>query len=73
MTADEKIRMQYAGAMNLLCECHLRLPSNRGPEIEDLRESILTAVADFCASTGWIFEQCLHRIDLIPPDPPERT
>lgn len=70
MTKEDKIRMQYAGAIQLLCECHLQLPGDT-LEAEDLRDSIQHAVDDFCRVTGWTSKTILRRIDLYPPEVPE--
>ena len=67
MDKATKTKMQYAGAIALLCECHLYLPN--GDSAEELRESIQQAVADFCDVSGWTSQQTLNRIELIPPEP----
>jgi hypothetical protein len=53
--------MQYAGAINLLCECTVFVD-------EDLRSSIESAVSDWCETTGWTWRKILDRIELIPPE-----
>jgi hypothetical protein len=62
---SDQIEMQYAGAIAMLCECHLQLPESF--EADELRESILSAVNDWCDVTGWGYKQTLNRIDLMPP------
>ena len=53
-------RMQYAGAIGLLCECSVQVD-------DETRECIKEAVEDWCEITGWRVSQTLHRIEVLPP------
>ncbi len=57
---DMDRRLQYAGAIGLLCECSVRVD-------EDTRECIHQAVDDFCKLTGWTYRRILDRIEVEPP------
>lgn len=59
------MRMQYAGAIQLLCDCSLAL--RRGGECDEMRDNIVRAVDDWCTLTGWTYQRILHRIELFPP------
>lgn len=67
MTDNEQCRMrlQYAGAINLLCNLSLTLGDD--DEAEENRDLIMQASADWCKITGWTVERVLDRIELIPP------
>lgn len=54
------IRIQYAGAVQLLCEASTRVD-------EDTREKIQFAVEDWCMLTGWSWLQVSDSILLVRP------
>lgn len=60
-----ELRMQYAGAVGLLCELspHLSCIIDR----DDYLNSIELAAADFCRLTGWSYRRVVHRIEVFPP------
>ncbi|MDO8445167.1 MAG: hypothetical protein Q7T53_03525 [Deltaproteobacteria bacterium] len=58
------VRMAYAGAIGLLCECSLKVGNSN--EAEEIRDSIESAVADWCALTGWTMRRTLQRIEVFP-------
>jgi len=58
-------RMQYAGAIGLLCQASLKLKNDS--ESEDIRDCIERAVRDWCKLTGWTYKRILHRIEVFPP------
>lgn len=61
------LRMKYAGAIGLLCECSVSLGS--GGEKNDLRDMIERAAQDFCEmNPGWTYRRVAHRIEIIPPE-----
>lgn len=62
---DSQARMQYAGSIQLLVECYLNLPNNK--DLDELRESIIHSIDDWCEMTGWGYTKILNRIELIPP------
>ncbi len=63
MDTETKMRMQYGGAIGLLCEI--------SPQVEDEdRESIQAAVEDWCELTGWSWKWILNRIEVFPPKTP---
>lgn len=65
MTTEDKIRMQYAGTIRLLCDCSLLLGNSE--EDDEQRELIMDAAADWCNITGWTVRRVLQRIELYPP------
>jgi hypothetical protein len=65
MTDEQTRRLNYAGAIGLLCECSVVL--GNGYEADDLRDSIERAVADFCDMTDWTYRRVLDRIEVFPP------
>ena len=56
---ERKLRMQYAGAIGLLCELSVHVD-------DESRELIEQAVDDFCALTGWKKRRILDRIEVEP-------
>ena len=62
----EAMRMQFAGAVGLLCELSTQL-RNSGGERDDHLDSIERCVSDWCALTGWSYKRILHRIEVFPP------
>lgn len=60
-----QLRMQYAGAIGLLCELSTQL--SRNGERADNLDSIELAVADFCKLTGWSYRRIVHRIEVFQP------
>lgn len=62
---DNKQRMQYAGAIGLLCECSVKL--GNGADVDDLRDSIEQAANGWAAGSGWTVRRTLNRIDVFPP------
>lgn len=60
------MRMQYAGAIGLLCELSTQL-RNSGGERDDHLDSIERCVNDWCNLTGWTYKRILHRIEVFPP------
>lgn len=65
MKTDTQIRMQYAGAIGLLCEASVML--GNGSEKDEMRDSIEQAVSDWCALNGWTYKRILHRIEVNAP------
>ena len=63
--SEQRMRMQYAGAVGLLCECSTMLRS--GAEADEMRDAIERAVNDWAALTGWTVQRTLHRIEVFPP------
>ena len=60
MSNDIERRLQYAGAIGLLCECSVQVD-------EETRECIEQAVQDFCKiSEGWAWKRILDRIEVNP-------
>lgn len=68
MPLDEnsKIRMQYAGAINLLAEMAVYL--GHGVEADDFRDSIERAIQDWCKITGFTYEKVLDRFEILSPE-----
>lgn len=62
--SSRPIEMRYAGAIGLLCECSVHL---KGPDADDLRDSIEQAVSDWCDGSGWTWKRILDSIDVEPP------
>lgn len=62
---DNKQRMNYAGAIGLLCECSVNL--GNGAEADDMRDSIEQAAHDWAAGSGWTVRRILNRIEVFPP------
>lgn len=61
------LRVKYAGAIGLLCECAVYL--GNGAHKEELRDMIEQAAKDFCAiNPGWQYRRVVHRIEMIPPE-----
>lgn len=61
------LKMKYAGAIGLLCECSVSL--GNGVEKTELRDMIERAAQDFCEiNPGWTYRRVLHRIEMIPPE-----
>lgn len=60
------MRMSYAGAIGLLCECSMNL--REGAERDEVRDNIERAVSDWCDLTGWTYKRILHRIEVFPPE-----
>lgn len=67
MTPQE--RMNYAGAIGLLCECSVHL--RPGVESEELRGLIEEAVVDWASVTGFQVRRVLDRIEVFPPREPD--
>lgn len=62
MSADvTTIRMRYAGVIGLLCEISPRVTD----EFE--KESLISAVGDWCDLTGWQMRIVLDRVEVLPP------
>lgn len=59
------LRLQYAGAIGLLCELSTQLRNSC--ERDDHLDSIEQAVSDWCKLTGWSYNRILHRIEVFPP------
>jgi len=57
---QRELRMKYAGAIGVLCECSVLVD-------EDTRDSIEMAVGDWCNQTGWTMTRTLDRVDVMPP------
>jgi hypothetical protein len=62
----DKLQMQYAGAIGLLCDLSTQLRENG--ECSDNLDSIEQAVGDFCDLTGWKYKRILQRIEVFPPE-----
>ncbi len=60
------MRMQYAGAIGLLCELSTQL-RNSGGERDEQLDNIERCVADWCDLTGWTYKRILQRIEVFPP------
>jgi len=60
MNEFNKIRMQYAGAIGLLCECSTEVS-------KETRELINDAVDDWCKITGWRKKIIFNRIEVLLP------
>lgn len=58
---DMSRRLQYAGAIGLLCECSVQVD-------DEYRELIEQAVTDYCELTGWTWRRILDRIEVSPPE-----
>jgi hypothetical protein len=63
MTEQDRIRMQYAGAIGLLCELSTRITD---PDDQDMLDA---AVQDWCEISGWTWQRILDRVELLPPRP----
>lgn len=62
MSAENNmLRMQYAGAIGLLCEISTRITD----EFE--KEALIAAVADWCELSGWQMRVVLDRVEVLPP------
>ena len=63
MTEEEqnRMRLQYAGAIGLLAEVMPYVPD------EDVRDSIEQACLDWAVMTKWGVRRILNRMDLTPP------
>lgn len=61
MNDEQTLRLQYAGAIGLLCSLSTRITD------EEEQDQLDQAVADWCAFTGWTWKRVLDRVDVFPP------
>lgn len=61
MTDEQTLRLQYAGAIGLLCSLSTRITD------EEEQEQIDCAVADWCEYAGWTWKRVLDRVEVFPP------
>ena len=61
MTDEQTLRLQYAGAIGLLCSLSTRITD------EEDQEQLDRAVADWCEFSGWTWRRVLDRVDVFPP------
>lgn len=64
---NQTLRLQYAGAIGLLCELSVHLSDRDREERDERLGMIEQAVGDFCKLTGWTYRRVLHRIEVFPP------
>lgn len=55
-------RLQYAGAIGLLCDFSPKITD------EEAQERLDRAVSDWCEFTGWGWRRMFDRVDVFPPE-----
>ena len=59
------VRMEYAGAIGLLCELSIHITD------EEDQDALDQCVASWCRLTGWTWRRTLDRVEVFPPEEPD--
>ena len=60
---EDNIRMQYAGAIRLLCDLSVQITDAEDQQVLD------RCVQDWCEITGWNMQRKIDRVEISPPKP----